>query len=73
MEAVRVVLQMDTDSVCPQPGVSPLCMQYLRFLSCELGRVTGRLFCKVLCIFFRKMPHTFREVISTGCKTAHLI
>lgn len=62
MEADRVVLQMDR--------VSPsLCI--LHFLSCEMGRVTGRVFCKVLCVFMEGKCRTSREVISSGCNTAH--
>lgn len=54
MEAVRVVLQMDTELAWPQLSLSPLCVQYPHFFSWEMGRVTGRVFCKVLCIFIEE-------------------
>lgn len=69
MRAAGVV---DIGLVWPQPGLSPLCMCYLHFPSCKTGRVTRRVFCEVLCIIYsRKMPSTFRGVLSPGCKTAH--
>lgn len=50
------MLQMATGAVWPQQAPSlppsPPCVQSLHFLSCEMGRATGRLSWKLLCIVF---------------------
>lgn len=57
----------------PSLPPSPPCVQSLHFLSCEMGRATGRLSWKLLCIFFwRKNALCRKEAISPGFRNMHV-